>query len=174
MTACGLRSSDWSSDVCSSDLAGPDDCEAAARWIAGSSEQLVRVVTGLALCGDSVGGTLSIVTAMALRDRAADVPLLAQFPLYPGVDLKTRYPSGELFGRGYFLESANLKWFNACYRPDLESWRASPLLGDQSGMPSTLILTAGLDPLRDHGRSEERRVGQEGVSAGKYRGGPTH
>src|SRR3546814_10405262 len=70
--------------------AGPDDCEAAARWIAGSPEQLGRVVTGLALCGDSAGGTLSIVTAMALRDRAADVPLLAQFPLYPGVDLKTR------------------------------------------------------------------------------------
>src|SRR3546814_4738954 len=49
--------------------AGPDDCEAAARWIAGSPEQLGRVVTGLALCGDSAGGTLSIVTAMALRDR---------------------------------------------------------------------------------------------------------
>src|SRR3546814_4802423 len=113
-----MRISDWSSDVCSSDLffhgggfvlgdldthapfcaeaarqldlpviavdyrlapenpwpAGPDDCEAAARWIAGSPEQLGRVVTGLALCGDSAGGTLSIVTAMALRDRAADVP----------------------------------------------------------------------------------------------------
>src|SRR3546814_3310592 len=84
--------------------AGPDDCEAAARWSAGSPGQLGRVVTGLALCGDSAGGTLSIVTAMALRDRAADVPLLAQFPLYPGVDLKTRYPSGELFWRGYYLE----------------------------------------------------------------------
>src|SRR3546814_20961172 len=117
-----MRISDWSSDVCSSDL-----------------------------------------TAMALRDRAADVPLLAQFPLYPGVDLKTRYPSGELFGRGYFLESANLKWFNACYQPDLESWRASPLLGDQSGMPSTLILTAGLDPLRDHGRSYAHACIEQGV-----------
>src|SRR3546814_88976 len=148
-TAYEMRISDWSSDVCSSDL--------------GSPEQLGRVVTGLALCGDSAGGTLSIVTAMALRDRAADVPLLAQFPLYPGVDLKTRYPSGELFGRGYFLESENLKWFNACYRPDLESWRASPLLGDQSGMPSTLILTAGLDPLRDHGRSYAQACIEQGV-----------
>src|SRR3546814_6046916 len=120
-------------------------------------------ISGLALCGDSAGGTLSIVTAMALRDRAADVPLLAQFPLYPGVDLKTRYPSGELFGRGYFLESANLKWFNACYRPDLESWRASPLLGDPSGMQSTLILTAGLAPMLDHGRSYAQACIEQGV-----------
>src|SRR3546814_11674692 len=90
---------------------------------------------------------------------------------------------------------------NACYRPDLESWRASPLLGDQSGMPSTLILTAGLDPLRDHGRSyaqacieqgvpvvyreaegnihgfirsEERRVGKECVSTCRSRWSPYH
>src|SRR3546814_4522502 len=54
--------------------AGPDDCEAAARWIAGSPEQLGRVVTGLALCGDSGGGKLSIVTAMALRGKGDGGP----------------------------------------------------------------------------------------------------
>src|SRR3546814_14617668 len=78
-------------------------------------------------------------------------------------DLKTRNTSGELFGRCYVRESANIKWFNAWYRPELESGRASPLRGDQSGTPSTLILTAGLDPLRDHGRSYAQACIEQGV-----------
>lgn len=132
--------------------AAPDDCEAAARWIAGNPEEIGRTITGLALCGDSAGGTLTIVTAMALRDRPAAVPLLAQFPIYPAADLKNRYPSHRLFSKGYFLEEGAMEWFDAAYNGDMEDWRASPLNGSQSDMPPTLVLTAGLDPLRDQGR----------------------
>ena len=58
--------------------AAPDDCEAAARWVAGSPAELGRSVTSLVLMGDSAGGNLTIVTAMALRDRPAAVPVIAQ------------------------------------------------------------------------------------------------
>ena len=43
--------------------AAPDDCEAAARWVAGSPGAIGRSVTSLILAGDSAGGNLAIVTA---------------------------------------------------------------------------------------------------------------
>lgn len=143
--------------------AAPEDCEAAARWVAGSPMELGREISGLALCGDSAGGTLSIATAMALRDEPADVPVLAQFPIYPATDLARRYPSGKLFRTGYFLDDKAIAWFFGCYTADASHWRASPLLGSQAGMPSTLVLTAGLDPLRDQGRAYARACIEQGV-----------
>lgn len=143
--------------------AAPDDCEAVARWLATGPSELGRGVTGLALCGDSAGGTLTIATAMALRDNPADVPVLAQFPIYPATDLAKRYPSGKLFRTGYFLDDRSIAWFFRCYAADASHWRASPLMGSQAGMPSTLVLTAGLDPLRDQGRAYARACMEHGV-----------
>ena len=51
--------------------AAPQDCEAAARWIASNPSELGRTATSLVLSGDSAGGTLTITTAMALRDEPA-------------------------------------------------------------------------------------------------------
>jgi acetyl esterase len=143
--------------------AAPDDCEAAARWVAGSPPELGRKVTGLVLAGDSAGGTLAIVTALALRDAPAGVPLLAQWLIYPAVDLRTRYPSQELFGEGYLLDKDSLLWFNQHYAPDFGHWRASPLNADQTGLPPTLVVTATLDPLLDQGRAYAAACVKAGV-----------
>lgn len=143
--------------------AAPDDCEAAARWVAESPALLGRKVTGLVLAGDSAGGTLTIVTALALRDRPAAVPMLAQWPIYPAADLRTRYPSTEKFGEGYMLSTAGMLWFNQCYQPDFGHWRASPLTADQAGLPPTLVVTATLDPLLDQGRAYAAACVQAGV-----------
>lgn len=133
--------------------AGADDAEAAARWIAENGEAISRTATGLVLAGDSAGGALAIVTAIALRDRPAAVRLLALWPLYPAVELRRRYPSTEEFGEGYMLTAPALLWFNQCYQPDFKHWRASPLRADQKGLPPTLVATASLDPLLDQGRA---------------------
>jgi len=143
--------------------AAPDDCEAAARWIADSPSALGRKVSGIVLAGDSAGGTLAIVTALALRDRPAAVPLLAQWPIYPAVDLRTRYPSTEKFGDGYLLSTEGMLWFNQCYQPDFGHWRASPLAADQAGLPATLVITATLDPLLDQGRAYAAACVKAGV-----------
>jgi acetyl esterase len=143
--------------------AAPDDCEAAARWVAGSLHELGRKVTGLVLAGDSAGGTLTIVTALALRDAPAAVPVLAQWPIYPATDLRKRYPSHERFGEGYMLSKDGMEWFNKCYQPDFGHWRASPIKRDQAGMPPTLVVTASLDPLLDQGRAYAATCIQAGV-----------
>ncbi len=143
--------------------AAPDDAEAAARWIASSPDALGRNVTGLVLAGDSAGGTLTVVTAMALRDRSAAVPVIAQFPIYPAVDLQTEYRSQQLFGEGFLLTNDGMKWFGDAYRADIQHMRASPLQGEMHGLPPALVLTAGLDPLRDQGRAYAGRLIEAGV-----------
>jgi len=133
--------------------AAPDDCEAAARWLASSPEELGREITGLVITGDSAGGNLTIVTTNALRDEPADVPVLVQAPIYPVADAAGQHESYRRFKDGFFLTGATMAWFDEQYAPDPESPRNLPLLGDCSNAPSTVLCTAGLDPLRDSGRA---------------------
>jgi len=143
--------------------AGPDDCIAAARWAAAGPEALGREVTGLVACGDSAGGNLAIVAALALRDEPAAVPVLAQWPIYPAADPAKGYPSYEDFGEGYLLTRDGMRWFDDCYRPATADWRYSPLLKSQEGMPPTLVVTASLDPIRDQGRAYAAACAEAGV-----------
>lgn len=143
--------------------AAPDDCEAAARWIAANPDLLGREANGLILIGDSAGGGLAIVTAMSLRDDPAPVPVLAQVALYPVTDLASQTHSKTFFAEGYLLETSALDWFYANYDADRSHWRASPLTADQSGMSPSLIVTCSLDPLRDEGRAYAAALAQAAV-----------
>jgi acetyl esterase len=132
--------------------AAPEDTEAAARWIADNGAAFGREFTGLVLCGDSAGGNLSAVTCLALRDSPASLPAIVQIALYPKTDSTQGYPSEQLFGSGFGLDSSDMRYFGVAYASDPWDWRGSPILLDQDGMPPTLVATAGLDPLRDDGR----------------------
>lgn len=143
--------------------AGADDSIAAARWLATSPEALGRGVTGLVTCGDSAGGNFAIVTTLALRDAPAAVPVLAQWPIYPAADPGTHYPSYDAYCDGYLLARESMTWFEECYRADAADWRYSPLAKPQHDMPPTLVVTAGLDPLRDQGRAYAAACVQAGV-----------
>ena len=144
--------------------AAPDDAEAATRWIAANCAIFGRVITHLVLCGDSAGGTLAIVTALALRDTPACVPIIALIAFYPGTDLTGRYVSSDLFGNGFGLDAADLDFYNDAFAPTPGHWRAAPLLVDQTGMPASLIVTATLDPLRDQGRAFAAKLVAAGVA----------
>lgn len=155
--------------------AGVEDAIAAARWAAASPRRLEREVTGLILCGDSAGGNLAIVAALALRDEPAAVPVLAQWPIYPAADpdgpvlsdaaggVEGGYPSKRDFGEGYMLTRMSMDWFDDCYRGDPADWRYAPLAKSQAGMPPTLVVTAGLDPIRDQGRAYAAACIEAGV-----------
>lgn len=143
--------------------AAPDDCEAAARWAAASPAALGRTVTSLVVCGDSAGGNLAIVTAMALRDAPAEVPVIAQLPFYPATDTTKEYPSYAQFAEGYLLTRDSMEWFNAAYQAEAAHIRTSPLTGDLAGMPPAVVVTASLDPIRDQGRAYAAALAQAGV-----------
>lgn len=143
--------------------AAPDDCEAAARWVANSPTELGRSVTSLILSGDSAGGNLTIVTAAALRDQPAKVPVIAQLPFYPATDASKEYPSYAEFAEGYLLTRDSMEWFMAAYKSEADHIRNSPLLGDLAGMPPAVVVTASLDPIRDQGRAYAAALALAGV-----------
>ena len=144
--------------------AGVEDAIASARWVASSPGELGLAVTGLVLAGDSAGGNFAIVTALDLRDRPAAVPVLAQWPIYPAANPTKGYPSLTDFGEGYLLSRDGMNWFDRCYSPDLADWRYDPLLRDQAGLPPTLVVTAGLDPIRAQGRAYAAACALAGIS----------
>ncbi len=138
--------------------AAPEDCEAATRWIA---ENIA--CTGLVLSGDSAGGNLTVVTAMALRDAPAAVPVLAQNPIYPFVSLSGDWDSMRDFSQGYLLTSEAMAWFGNAYASGTEDRRAAPLSHDHSGLPPAVVMTATLDPLHDQGVAYVKTLEAAGV-----------
>lgn len=143
--------------------AAPDDVEAATRWIAENAAVFDRQFTGLILCGDSAGGNLAAVAALALRDRPAAVPVWLQVLLYPKMDWATEYESGREFADGYGLDATNIGLYAVHYQPNPAHWRASPVFADHRGMAPALVVTASLDPLRDEGRAFAARAIEAGV-----------
>jgi acetyl esterase len=134
-------------------LAAPDDAEAAARWLAEHAEDaLDRGIASLVLAGDSAGANLAAVTARALRDAPAAVPVSAQFLAYPCVDSAGGTRSRAEFAEGFLLTSASIDWFFKQYAAPAGDPRFDLLHADPTGMPPTVLVTAGLDPLRDEGR----------------------
>ncbi len=148
--------------------AAPDDAEAAARWVAANGPVLGRQFTGLILSGDSAGGTLTLVTALALRDRPASLPVNLTIPLYPMADASKPYPSTTAFGAGFGLNTPDIAFFERSLAANQKSPRHSALLADLKGFPPTVLATAGLDPLRDGGRAFAAKLAQSGVPVSFY------
>ena len=143
--------------------AAPDDCEAAARWVASNPAELGRIATALVLSGDSAGGTLTITTAIALRDEPAAMPVIVQAPIYPAADMMKEYPSFNDFADGFLLTREGMMWFGEHYAPDPAHVKASPMGGSLTGLPPAVIVTASLDPIRDQGRAYAAALIQAGV-----------
>ena len=151
--------------------AAVDDAWSAMRWLAAQGDELGLDGTRLAVGGDSAGGTLAAVAALALRGQQPALAL--QLLLYPITGMAHALPSHARFSGGYGLERSALLWLRSQYlggpadRPDeavLADWRVSPLRApDLSGLPPACIVVAGLDPLRDEGRAYAERLLAAGV-----------
>ena len=148
--------------------AAADDAMAAARWVRTHAAQLQVDANRMAVGGDSAGGNLAAVVALATRD-AGDLPLAFQLLIYPATDQRCGWPSHTANGEGYLLTSDTLRYFYDCYLPDPAQgldWRASPLLhADHSRLPPALVLTAGFDPLRDEGLQYAQQLSAAGNHA---------
>ncbi len=162
--------------------AATEDCLAATRWIAASPAEIGHPVTGLVPAGDSAGGNLAAVISLELGGKLP-VPILAQYLIYPGVDMTATSGSMEEFKDGYLLTAAGMAWFTDHYMgpsPDLMHPWASPTHAPSlAGQPATLVFTCGLDPLRDQGRAYAGKLIAAGVrtifreAAGQIHGSAT-
>ena len=147
--------------------AAVDDCLAATYWVQRNAAQWGLDGSRLAVGGDSAGGNLAAVVAIAARD-AGDLPIGFQLLIYPATDQRRTAPSHESNGQGYLLTRDTMDYFHDHYLgSDAQDWdwRASPLLAEDLGkLPPALVLTAGYDPLRDEGLYYAQRLSESGNS----------
>lgn len=146
--------------------AATEDCLAAMRWLAGTPKAIGHDITGLIPAGDSAGGNLAAVVTQQLHGTLA-VPIVAQWLIYPGVDMTASGGSMEEFSDGHLLTAAGMAWFTRHYMgetPDLTHAYASPLhAASLAGLPPAMVFTCGLDPLRDQGRAYAAKLIAAGV-----------
>lgn len=146
--------------------AAVDDALAAARWVREKAALLSLDATRMAVGGDSAGGNLAAVVAIAARD-AGDLPLGYQLLIYPATDQTWSAPSYVTNGQGYLLTQDSMRYYRDHYidRPEaLRDWRASPLFCENlANLPPAFVLTAGFDPLRDEGLQYAQRLSEAGT-----------
>ncbi|ROZ75108.1 alpha/beta hydrolase [Ramlibacter sp. WS9] len=148
--------------------AAADDALAALKWVAGNAPALSIDAERLAVGGDSAGGNLAAVTALAARE-VGGLGLRFQLLIYPVTDMRRVARSHQANGQGYLLTSDALAYCCGEYVGDEKGfldWRASPLLHkDHSNLPPAFVLTAGFDPLRDEGAQYAQRLSEAGSRA---------
>lgn len=145
--------------------AATEDCLAATQWLATSPREIGHPVTGLVPAGDSAGGNLAAVISQQLHGKLP-MPILAQWLIYPGVDMTAKGGSMDEFADGFLLSRDGMAWFTEHYmggNAEFGHAYASPANYDVAGQPPTMLFTCGLDPLRDQGRAYGAKLIQAGV-----------
>jgi acetyl esterase len=148
-----------------------DDCIAATRYVVSHADALGVDTKRMAVAGDSAGGQLSTVVAIALRDDPA-VTLAFQLLIYPITDPSMSHPSIQSNGKGYMLTESSLRYYYGHYFEGeawREDWRAMPLREGArqnllTGLPDCLVISAGFDPLRDEARAYADALSAAGVN----------
>ena len=144
--------------------AAPLDSLAATKWIAANQDKLKINISGMVPCGDSAGGNLALVVGQVLATEPAAAPIIAQFPIYPATRMDAEGGSMDEFAEGFLLTKESMEYFDSHYAPKDDDIHVSPYLGDLAKSPPTVLVTAGLDPLRDQGREYAADLIRHGVN----------
>ncbi|KAJ5768750.1 hypothetical protein N7520_003309 [Penicillium odoratum] len=157
---------------------GIQDSFDALQYIHGNSAEFNIDPTRISLGGVSAGGNIALICAHLARD--SKIPLRLVAVGTPTIDDISKYtsaadapwPSMQEMEHAPTLNWARLKWFDNLKWQSLASegpvreaqitamkWYANALQApDFTGLPKTVIYTAGCDPLRDEGEAYARRL----------------
>ncbi len=136
--------------------AAAEDAIAAAKWVSENAAELGVDPGRLAVGGDSAGGNLAAVAALAARDDGGP-DIAFQLLIYPVTDFDTERRSYIERGQSPPVKRETMQWFIDLYlrgEADKRDWRAAPLQAESlAGLPPAYVLTAGYDPLSDEGKA---------------------
>jgi acetyl esterase len=148
------------------------DCIAATQSILAQDIEHDANERRVFIAGDSAGGNLAAVVANHLS-REGPSGLCGQILLYPVVRHYRPYLNSYLENaKGYGLTKSMMEWFWDTYL-GAESPGEDGAVGDlvtplftslSASVPPALIITAGLDPLRDEGAEYAAKLNQAGIS----------
>lgn len=119
--------------------------------------------------GDSAGAQLALATTLRLKNNGHWLPK-KQVLIYPMIDPKGKSESYQKNGTNYIITAQMLLSGFQLYAGDLERLSCESELNlllrqDFQSLPSTLIITAEFDPLRDEGEQLYRLLLSQGVEA---------
>ena len=162
--------------------AAHDDVLAATRWVATNIAQLSGDAARLAVGGEGPGAAMALAACQAFgrQGGVANRPVF-QLLLYPVADLvRSDWGSFRTYDAALPLGAEMHEWAIELVAPrrDREDPRLSPARATPSelaGLPSTLIVTAEHDPLRDQGEALGQTLVDAGINATTLRfSGATH
>jgi acetyl esterase/lipase len=146
-----------------------DDAYTATTWVAHNAGALDLDGKRLAVVGDSAGGSLAAAVALAARDHGGPA-LFAQVLLYPGLDRDMTAPSINALADAPMLSRDDIEYMHDLADGDdghagmpRDPYRVPAYAEDLSGLPPTIIVTAGADPIRDWGERYAHRLRDAGV-----------
>ena len=141
--------------------AAVDDCFASYRWILERGEG-----AGIAVCGDSAGGTLSMAVCLRAIDEGLPVPR-AQLLTYPAVGNAGETESLRRYTDTPMCNSRDMEIYGAWYVQDEAAGKLayrSPIEAESlTGIPMTYIETAEFDALRDGAILYAEKLQAEGI-----------
>jgi len=149
--------------------AGLDDVSAALRWLAAHADELGVDAARVAIGGESAGANLAAAAAIQARD-AGGPELQLQLLEVAALDLTDTMTDSRRELLEQMPEFArSLEAVRDAYvasGADPHDPRVSPLLTpDLSGLPTTLLLAAEVDPIRDDSAAYAERLTAAGVTA---------
>jgi acetyl esterase len=146
--------------------AAVQDVVAAYEWVVAQAEALGIDAHRIAAAGDSAGGNLSAVIALAMRGKRGAPALQAL--LYPALEGTNTRPSHRLVGDRYYLTAPMVDWYYRHYAgsADRTDPRLSPMCEpDLTGVCPALVYTCAYDPLVDEGDAYAERLRAAGALA---------
>lgn len=138
--------------------AAAEDAVTAARWVLEHAGEIGMDPSRIAVAGDSAGGNLSAVIALATRHDARRPAL--QVLIYPALDGTCSLPSHTTFADGYFLTAAMCDWYYSHYadKTERKTPELSPLYAPEPSDVPAIVYISGWDPLRDEARAYVERL----------------
>ncbi|MFB9859466.1 alpha/beta hydrolase [Paenarthrobacter aurescens] len=135
------------------------DSRAALRFVRDAATERGWDPRKIIVAGDSAGGNLATVLATDPRLAVSGIAIIGQMLLYPVTNLRDESHSYSRIAEGFPLTAASMRWFRGLYLGDQDlasDLRASPGLRSKEDLarrniPSTFLVTVGLDPLSAEG-----------------------
>lgn len=144
--------------------AGIDDCVSAHEWMIANGPSGPAAARATFVAGDSAGGSLTLATLLALRDRKKQLPL-GGIPLSATTDLTLASDSLKTV-HDPIISAKTMPVFRDYYlgKADPRNPLASPVFGDYRGIPPLLIQAGEHEMLRDDSIRVAKKARADGIS----------
>lgn len=143
--------------------AGVDDCVAAHEWLVANGPSGPGPAKVTFVAGDSAGGSLTLATLLALRDRRLPLPA-GGIPLSPTTDLTLASESLKTVADP-IISARTMPIFRDLYlgKTNPRNPLASPVFGDYRGIPPLLIQAGEHEMLRDDSIRVAKKARADGI-----------